>query len=116
MKNLLKLLKYDKLNLAYLFIQKSFSSNAKNNFNVKPQIKYYNADAEKINIFADNRNKIEVYRWINNLNGNTYIGSSINLSVRFYTYSSLRYLAKSNRHIDRALLNYGFSNFSLEIL
>jgi hypothetical protein len=33
-----------------------------NNFNVKPQIKYYNADADKINIFADNRNKIGVYR------------------------------------------------------
>ena len=34
------------------------SSNAKNNFYVKPQIKYHNADADKINIFADNRNKI----------------------------------------------------------
>lgn len=99
-----------------LFLQKFFSSNAKNNFNVKPQIKYYNADADKINIFTDNRNKIGVYRWINNLNGNTYIGSSINLSVRFYTYYSLRSLAKSNRPMERALLKYGFSNFSLEIL
>jgi hypothetical protein len=99
-----------------LFIQKFFSSNAKNNFNVKPQIKYYNADADKINIFTDNRNKIGVYRWINNLNGKTYIGSSINLSVRFYTYYSLRSLAKSNRPMERALLKYGFSNFSLEIL
>jgi len=98
-----------------LFIQKFFSSNAKNNFNVKPQIKYYNADADKINIFTDNRNKIGVYRWINNLNGNTYIGSSINLSVRFYTYYSLRSLAKSNRPMERALLKYGFSNFSLKI-
>jgi len=99
-----------------LFIQKFFSSNAKNNFNVKPQIKYYNADADKINIFTDNRNKIGVYRWINNLNGNTYIGSSINLSVRFYTYYNLRSLAKSNRPMEKALLKYGFSNFSLEIL
>jgi len=83
---------------------------------MKPQIKYNNADADKINIFADNRNKIGIYRWINNLNGKTYIGSSINLSVRFYTYYSLRYLAKSNRPMERALLKYGFSNFSLEIL
>jgi hypothetical protein len=45
-----------------------------------------------------------------------YVGSSTNLSVRFYTYYSLRYLAKSNRPLDRALLKYGFSNFSLEIL
>jgi len=33
-----------------------------------------------------------------------------------YTYYSLRSLAKSNRPIDRALLKYGFSNFTLEIL
>lgn len=33
-----------------------------------------------------------------------------------YTYYSLGYLIKSNRPIDRALLKYGFSNFSLEIL
>jgi group I intron endonuclease len=36
--------------------------------------------------------------------------------MRFYTYYSLRYLAKSNRPMERALLKYGFSNFSLEIL
>jgi len=45
-----------------------------------------------------------------------YVGSSINLSVRMYTYYSLRSLAKSNRPIDRALLKYGFSSFTLEIL
>jgi hypothetical protein len=33
-----------------------------------------------------------------------------------YKYYDLRYLAKSNRPIERALLSYGFSNFSLEIL
>ena len=44
-----------------LFLQKSFSSYAKNN-NIKPQVKYYNADADKVNIFADNRKKIGIYR------------------------------------------------------
>jgi len=82
---------------------------------VKPQIKYYNVDTDKINIFTDNRNKIGVYRWINNLNGNIYIESSINLSVIFYTYYSLRSLVKSNKPMERALLKYGFSNFSLKI-
>ena len=33
-----------------------------------------------------------------------------------YTYYSLRALAKSNRPVDRALLKYGFSQFSLYIL
>uniref|UniRef100_UPI0023F19B81 homing endonuclease n=1 Tax=Leptographium procerum TaxID=100367 RepID=UPI0023F19B81 len=60
--------------------------------------------------------KIGVYRWINKISGNTYVGSSINISVRMYTYFSLGSLAKSNRPIDRALLKHGFSNFILEIL
>ncbi len=77
---------------------------------------YDDADKDKLNILADNRNKIGVYRWINKINGNIYIGSSVNISVRMYTYYSLRYLAKSNRPIDRALLKHGFSNFILEIL
>jgi len=77
---------------------------------------YDDADKDKLNILADNRNKIGIYRWINKINGNTYIGSSVNISVRMYTYYSLRSLAKSNRLIDRALLKYGFSNFAMEIL
>lgn len=36
--------------------------------------------------------------------------------MRFYTYFSLRSLAKSNRPLERAIFKYGFSNFSLEIL
>jgi len=83
---------------------------------VKPIIIYINADTDKLYLFADNRGKVGVYRWINKISGNTYVGSSINISVRMYTYFSLRSLAKSNRPIDRALLKYGFSNFSLEIL
>ena len=83
---------------------------------VKPVVIYANADEDKLNILAYNRKKIGVYRWINKINGNAYIGSSVNISVRMYTYYSLRSLAKSNRPIDRALLKYGFSNFILEIL
>ena len=83
---------------------------------VKPVVIYANADEDKLNILAYNRQKIGVYHWINKINGNAYIGSSVNISVRMYTYYSLRSLAKSNRPIDRALLKYGFSNFILEII
>lgn len=83
---------------------------------MKPIVKYVNADVDKVKIFADNREKSGIYRWVNNINGNTYVGSSINFRVRFYTYYSLGSLVKSNRPIDRALLKHGFSNFSLEIL
>lgn len=83
---------------------------------MKPVVIYGNADEDKLNILADNHNKIGIYPWINKINGSTYIGSSVNISVTMYTYYSLRCLAKSNRPIDRALLKYGFSNFTLEIL
>ena len=81
-----------------------------------PVVKYNDADLEKVDILAGNRKKVGVYLWINNENGNKYVGSSVSLSVRMYTYYSLRSLAKSNRPIDRALLKYGFSKFSLYIL
>lgn len=108
---------YQHINQAVNSVNIGAVADTKSNFNfVKPEIKYFNADIHKARIFADNRNKIGVYRWINNLNGKTYIGSSVNLSVRFYKYYSLRSLAKSNRPMERALLKYGFSNFSLEII
>lgn len=84
--------------------------------NFSPAVIYCDADSDKVQILADNRKKVGVYLWINNVNGNKYVGSSVSLSVRMYTYYSLRSLSKSNRLIDRALLKYGFSKFSLYIL
>lgn len=77
-----------------------------------PVVRYEDADTDKVQILADNRKKAGVYLWVNNVSGNKYVGSSISLSVRMYTYYSLRSLAKSNR----PLLKYGFSKFSLYIL
>jgi hypothetical protein len=54
-----------------------------NFIDIKPIVRYNNADVDKAKIFADNRNRLGVYRWINNGNGNTYVGSSISLSLRF---------------------------------
>jgi group I intron endonuclease len=53
---------------------------------------------------------------VNNINHKTYIGSSVNFSVRLYKYFSLKNLAKSKTPIHNALLKYGLENFSLEIL
>lgn len=36
------------------------------------------------------------------------IGTPTNISIRLYTYYSLRYLAKSNIPLERALLNLLF--------
>lgn len=52
------------------------------------------------------------------MNGNTYVGSSVNLGRRFRSYFDFNYIAdtKRNMPIHKALLKYGYSNFTLEIL
>lgn len=46
--------------------------------NIKPLISYYNCELEKDRILKENRNKAVVYRWTNNVNKKTYVGSSVN--------------------------------------
>ena len=69
-------------------------------------------------ILKENKNKIGIYKWTNKLNNECYVGSSINLWRRFLNYFNLSYLSnvKNNLIISRALIKYGYSNFSLEIL
>jgi group I intron endonuclease len=89
----------------------------------------FNAETLKLTIYKDNKNKSGIYRLTNNITGKSYIGSSINLSVRFAHYYSFAFLNriinKSNSIICRALFlawavaqgrKYGYSNFSLDIL
>ncbi len=64
----------------------------------------------------DNKNKAGVYRWINKDNNKTYIGSAKNLRTRFYVFYSVNRLINSKMPIYRAILKYGYSNFTLEIL
>jgi group I intron endonuclease len=77
---------------------------------------YENADTMKRQMSLENKGKSGIYRWINTLNGKTYIGSSVNISRRLKDYYSLSYLEKSEMAICLALLKYGYSNFSFEIL
>jgi len=81
-----------------------------------PAMTYSNAYIQKESLIEDNKGKAGVYRWINKKNGKTYIGSAVNLARRFYLYYNLEHLSKNNMTINRALLKYGHSNFSLEIL
>nr|YP_009072316.1 GIY-YIG endonuclease [Sclerotinia borealis]AHX82981.1 GIY-YIG endonuclease [Sclerotinia borealis] len=83
---------------------------------MKPLISYFNCELEKDRILKENRNKAVVYRWINNVNKKTYVGSSVNFSVRLYKYYSVKHLMKHNTAIHNALLKYGYSNFTLDIL
>lgn len=100
----------------YLLSHLYFSS--KESSDVSSTVSYDNADTQKEIIYRDNRGKTGVYRWTNLLNGNSYVGSSVNLAKRFTLYYSLTYLQKQakNSIICRALLKNGHSNFSLDIL
>lgn len=71
-------------------------------------------------ILQDNKHKCGIYRWVNKINGESYVGSSVNLSSRLSSYLSINYLTKTasiyNSKIYNALLAYGYNNFRLEIL
>ena len=83
----------------------AFSTSGLNNnsIDIKPVVKYDNACEDKSKILKENKNKSGVYRWINKLNGKTYVGSSTNLRVRLYKYYSIGSLGNNFRVIDRAL-------------
>jgi group I intron endonuclease len=91
---------------------------AENKLNINPVVSYNNILDLKPIILKDNKNKSGIYKITNKLNGNFYIGSSVNLSRRFTNYFSLSYISKVKSHltISRALIKYGYSNFELEIL
>jgi excinuclease UvrABC nuclease subunit len=84
-----------------------------------PIITYINVDTNKSTILEENRNKSGVYRLVNKINGKSYVGSSTSLSNKFSNYyylSSLTLQVKGSIVIYRALLKYGYKNFSLDIL
>ena len=81
-------------------------------------IKFYeDAYSMKKSIIEDNKNKSGIYKWTNKLTNDVYIGQSVDLSKRFIRYFNLSYLKNRNTLvISRALIKYGYSNFSLDIL
>jgi group I intron endonuclease len=87
-----------------------------NNYNIIPFIIYNNMDLNKSKIILDNKSKCGVYRITNLTTYKFYIGSSNNLSIRFRGYFNVNQLMRSNMYIYKAILKYGYSNFSLDIL
>jgi len=85
-----------------------------------PVVIFTDAFLNKSVILRDTKNKAGIYRWVNKVNGNTYIGSSVNLGRRLRVYYDFSYLSvrvqKSKSRIYSAILKHGYSNFQLEIL
>ena len=77
---------------------------------------YFNVKENKKNIYKELRKKSGVYVFINNITGELYVGSSINLTKRmvsyYYNYNSNKL---SKLMIIRAMKKYGLENFSLGI-
>ena len=78
---------------------------------------YENAYSMKKAIIKENIGKSGIYMWTNLLTGDTYIGQSADLSKRFRKYFSLSYVkSKKGFIISRALIKYGYANFSVTVL
>jgi len=96
--------------------KKFYVANTKNNNADIPLKVYINAELLKKFILEENKNKSGIYRWKNNINNKTYIGSGIDLAKRIGSYYRLSELTRNSRPIDLALMKYGHNNFTLEIL
>jgi len=85
---------------------------------LKP-VKVYNLSFDRLQIFKNEKDKLGIYCFINQTNGHTYVGSSINLASRIRNYLNNTFLKSkqnANMPIIKALLKYHQSNFTLLIL
>ena len=86
---------------------------------LSPLNSYNNFEDNRNNILKQQKDKSGVYCFVNNINGHSYVGSSINLASRMRNYLNkafLRARQNMNMPITKALLKYHQSNFSLLIL
>ena len=86
---------------------------------LNPVVLYENFKEDRAQILKEQKDKSGVYCLINNINGHSYVGSSINFASRMKNYLNNTFLKSrqnANMPIVKALLKYGQSNFSLLIL
>jgi group I intron endonuclease len=95
----------------------TLSNNYLENNNINHVKFYEDAYNMKKDIFKENKGKSGIYMLTNKLTNDIYIGQSIDISKRFRNYFNLSYInSKNSSFINKALIEYGYSNFSLTIL
>ena len=86
---------------------------------IKPIKVYDNFKENRLQLLKDQKDRIGVYCLVNLINGNIYIGSSINLASRMRNYLNNSFLKSKknlNMPIVKALLKYGQNNFAVLIV
>jgi group I intron endonuclease len=86
---------------------------------IKPLFIYNSLKENRLRILKDQKDKSGIYCLINNINGHSYIGSSINITARMKNYLNKSFLKSKqncNMPINKALLKYDHSNFTLWII
>jgi len=86
---------------------------------IKPLKVYNNFKEKRLQLIKDQKDKTGVYCLVNLINGNTYVGSSVNLAVRMRNYLNTSFLKNKkniNMPIVKALLKYGQDNFAVLIV
>jgi group I intron endonuclease len=93
------------------------SSKDSGNDPITPAVVYVDAYSMKKVILKENKGKSGIYMLTNKLTGDKYIGQSVDLRKRFINYFSLSYInSRKELIISRALIKYGYTNFSVTIL
>jgi group I intron endonuclease len=86
-------------------------------FCISPIKTYNNSNIDKVQILKENKQKSGIYMWTNLINSQRYIGSAVDLRIRFIKYFNTNHLLTNTcMYICRSLLKHGYSNFKLEIL
>lgn len=103
-----------------LLVKLLYKLNMKKFYTLNPVVTYENPDVQKDQIYFENKGNAGIYRWTNQLNGKSYIGSSVDLSKRlrfYYSEQSMEnYFKNSKSAIYSSIIKKGILNFKLEIL
>jgi len=114
--------KFDNINLkskTYIPLRfyTTLSGNSLNNNDISQVKVYEDAYDMRNDILKENKGKSGIYMLTNKLTNDIYIGQSADISKRFKNYFNFSYIkSKDSFIISRALLKYGYSNFSVTIL